>query len=94
MNNGAFDGGLLKQPEKDLRNFYQKLLTFSGSSEAIKFGEFIELNSIEENENLFNKKVYAFVRYTQNQRVLVIANFDRTETFNQKIKLLSVVHDY
>lgn len=87
MNKGAFDGGLLNQQEKDLRNFYQKILTFSGSNEAIKFGEFIELNSMKENQNLFNKKVYAFVRYTQNERVLVIANFDRTSTFSQKIQL-------
>jgi glycosidase len=87
MNKGSFDGGLLNQQEKDLRSFYQKLLTFSGTNDAIRNGDFIELNSMIENQNIFNKKVYAFVRYTQNQRVLVIANFDRLKSFNQKIKL-------
>ena len=87
MNKGAFDGALLNQQETELRNFYKKLLNFSGTNEAIKFGEFIELNSMIENQNLFNKKVYAFVRFNQNQKVIVIANFDRTQTFESKIQL-------
>lgn len=87
MNKGAFDGGLLNVQEKELRSFYQKLLNFSGANEAVKYGAFIPLNSMTENQNVFNKKVYAYVRYTQKERVLVIANFDRTVTFNQKIKL-------
>jgi glycosidase len=87
MNKGAFDGALLNQQETDLRNFYKKLLNFSGTNEAIKFGEFRELNSMIENQNLFNKKVYAFVRFNQNQKVIVIANFDRNQTFESKIQL-------
>ena len=87
MNKGAFDGALLNQQETELRNFYKKLLNFSGTNEAIKFGEFIELNSMIENQNLFNKKVYAFVRFNQNQKVIVVANFDRIKTFESKIQL-------
>ena len=87
MNKGAFDGALLNQKETDLRNFYMKLLNFSGSNDAIKFGEFKELNSMIENQNLFNKKVYAFVRFTKNQKIIIVANFDRIKTFQSKIQL-------
>ncbi len=33
------------------------------------------------------KKVYAFVRYSANQRLLVLANFDREKVFNQSVEL-------
>ena len=93
LNGGAFDGGKLNQEEKKLRLYYQKLLNLCASNKAIQFGKTISLNAIKENQKLFGKKVYGFVRQTANERVLVIANFDQTITFNQKIKLPTQIRD-
>jgi len=93
LNGGTFDGGKLNQEEKKLRLYYQKLLNLCASNKAIQFGKTISLNAIKENQKLFGKKVYGFVRETANERVLVIANFDQTITFNQKIKLPTQIRD-
>lgn len=90
MNGGAFDGGKLNKDEIDLRTFYAKLLSFSGQDEAIKSGKYVELNDFKAN-NIFGDKVYAFIRYTANERVLIIANFDRNSLFQQNIQLPKAV---
>ena len=90
MNDGAFDSGKLNPDEKDLRAFYSKLLNFSGQDEAIKYGRFVELNDFEVND-IYGDKVYAYVRYNLNERILIIANFDRIKSFQQKIQLPEAV---
>lgn len=73
MNNGAFDGGQLGTEQKELRNYYVKLLQFAGTSEAIARGELWEIPT----GGNMNKKMYGYVRYTANQRLLILVNFDR-----------------
>ena len=48
-------------------------------NEAISRGSFYELVQANQNSAGFNEKVYAFLRYTDNQKVLVLANFNRDE---------------
>lgn len=79
MNDGAFDGGKLDESSKKLRQFYSKLLNVSVINEAISRGSFYELVQANQNSAGFNEKVYAFLRYTDNQKVLVLANFNRDE---------------
>ncbi|KQC02378.1 alpha-amylase family glycosyl hydrolase [Pedobacter sp. Hv1] len=86
MNKGAFDGGLLNEDEKKLRQFYSKLLQLVNSNEAIAKGNFYELLQANQGAEGFNDKVYAYLRYTENKRVLVLANFNRNET-KLKVKL-------
>lgn len=80
MNDGAFDGGKLNEEEKSLRNFYAKLLNLVTQNEAISSGSFYELLQVNQTSDGFNDKVYAYLRYTENKRVLVLANFNRYET--------------
>lgn len=80
MNNGAFDGGKLNDEEKSLRKFYQQLLQTIKTNEAISKGNFYELLQANQSSTGFNDKVYAFLRFTGNKRVLVLANFNRNET--------------
>lgn len=70
MNNGKFDGGQLDSSQKALRKFYQDLLNLSVSEEALREGKLQVLPSPWEG-------VYAYVRYTNAQQVLVVVNFDR-----------------
>ena len=80
MNDGAFDGGKLNEEEKSLRQFYSKLLNLVTENEAISKGNFYELLQANQGAAGFNDKVYAYLRYTKNKRVLVLANFNRNET--------------
>ena len=80
MNDGAFDGGKLNEDEKTLRQFYQVLLQVSTTNEAISAGNFYELLDANQASVGFNDKVYAYLRYTTSQRVLILANFNRFET--------------
>ncbi|QNF35564.1 alpha-amylase [Adhaeribacter swui] len=73
MNHGLFDGGHLNEEQRNLRAFYQQLLTVTRQNEAIRAGQFYELANLPG----FSHKQYAYLRYTTNQRILIVANFDR-----------------
>lgn len=73
INNGAFDGAKLTSAEKQIREFYKKLTSIRATSDAITNGTMVEVP-------LTNyPKAYAYVRYTNTQRLLVVTNFDRTQ---------------
>lgn len=83
MNKGAFDGGQLGEEQKALRNYYVRLLQFAGSAEAIAKGEFWEMPA----GGNMNQKMYGFVRYTANQRFLILVNFDRHYRMESQVQL-------
>jgi len=75
MNHGAFDGGQLSASEKKLRAYYQRLLQVSSQTEAIAQGAFYDLQA----ENRlhtpdYKPGLYAYARYTPNDRCVVVAN--------------------
>ncbi|CAM4165512.1 Glycosidase [Pedobacter westerhofensis] len=73
MNRGAFDGAGLGTEQKALRDYYVKLLRLAGSSEAVAKGKLWEI-PVAGN---MNKRMYGYIRYTANQRLLILVNFDR-----------------
>jgi glycosidase len=79
LNNGNFDGGLLSDSQKALRNFYSRLLNAVRSSDALSDGKFYELMLVNEHQQGFNQHLYIFLRYNDNQRILVVANFNRND---------------
>lgn len=86
VNNGRFDGGQLNTAQKALRSFYHKLLLAVRKYEALRLGYFYELMLANEHNSGFDVRVYAYLRYTNKQRVLVIANFNRDpRTLNVKL---------
>lgn len=82
MNNGAFDGGLLSTEQIVLRNFYKKLMQIS-SSDAIKNGQIYEVPATGN----MNNKMYGYIRYNKNQRLLIMVNFDREQSLVANIKI-------
>jgi glycosidase len=87
MNEGKFDGGQLSQSEKDLRDFYKRLLNFSLKSSAI-MGQFQDIQRVNRNETAnYDEKVYSYVRWSDTEKLIIIANFstDHTATFNLKL---------
>ncbi|MDO7744960.1 MAG: alpha-amylase family protein [Pedobacter sp.] len=87
MNGGAFDGGKLGTEQKALRDYYVRLLQFTASSVALAKGELWE---IPVNGNM-NKRMYGYVRYTANQRLLILVNFDRHYRMEGQIQIPEII---
>ncbi|MCD2257812.1 alpha-amylase family glycosyl hydrolase [Psychroserpens luteolus] len=86
-NNKQFDGGQSTSEETLLRDFYKRLLNFTITSEALA-GNYqdIHLYNRENNQN-YNDKVLSFVRWSDNEQLAVISNFDAENTQNFDLKL-------
>ena len=75
MNDGAFDGGRSTPAELELRDFYERLLSFSAGNPALN-GEYRELHS--HNRSLgrgYDDRLFGFARWQGDERLVVIANF-------------------
>lgn len=79
MNGGKFDGGALTVEEKELRDFYLRLMNFSATSRAMN-GEYAAI----ENDN---GKLFSFLRWHEDERLIVISNFDRTQSYEITLKI-------
>lgn len=89
MNNGKFDGGLLLQKEKELRDFYKRLLNFSISSSAL-MGEFEEIQTINrQSTEGFDPGMYAYTRWSATQKLIIVANFSWISTSSFELKIPS-----
>lgn len=89
MNGGKFDGGQLTQEEKDLRNFYKRLLNFSLNSSAL-MGKFQEIQTLNRQTTQgYDPGIYAYVRYSDNQKLIVVTNFSWIATSNFELKIPS-----
>ena len=83
VNAGKFDGAKLSDEQKELREFYTSLNWLRLNHEAIHSGLFYDLMWKNYNGNLDSDKIFAFLRYSDNQKMLIIINFDihQTHTF-------------
>ncbi|GAA4048321.1 alpha-amylase family protein [Flavobacterium chungnamense] len=87
MNNGKFDGGQFSKSEKELRDFYKRLLNFTIKSEAL-MGKFQEIQSVNRQETSnYGQNVYSFVRWSANEKLIIVSNLspDINEMFDLKI---------
>lgn len=76
-NGGKFDGKLLNEDEKELRQFYTRLLNLCNSEKAIREGVFFDLTYANLAGWVFNEhKQFAFLRKWENELLLVVVNFD------------------
>ncbi|WP_421919572.1 alpha-amylase family protein [Marinifilum sp.] len=81
MNSGAFNMELLSPDQKDLRKAYADIIKLA-QEPAIKNGAFYDIMWQNTNSWHFNSdKLYAFLRYTKNQKLLIICNFDSQTQF-------------
>ncbi len=83
MNNGAFDGELLSDDEKELRDFYKRLLNYSINSSAM-MGQYREIHTYNRTSTKgYSNKVFAFTRWSDSEQVIVLSNFhdENTQSF-------------
>ena len=78
---GKCDGSLLTPQEKWLRGFYAKVLKLCNSSAAIREGGFFDVMYVNLRNPGFNPhRQFAFLRYHEDETLLIVANFDARET--------------
>lgn len=82
MNGGKFKDGLVGDQQL-LRAYYARLLQLAGSSEAIAAGGLWEIPA----GGNMNKRMYGYVRYTANQRLLILVNFDRHYRMESSVQI-------
>jgi enterochelin esterase-like enzyme len=68
MNGGSFDGGGLSETEQSLRDFYERLMSFSARNAALR-GDYAHLP-------VANDHVFAFARWNEDEQLIVVSNFD------------------
>lgn len=89
MNNGKFDGGQLSEKEKELRDFYKRLLNFSINSSAL-MGKFQDIQ-------YYNRQVthgyapglYTYTRWSETEKLIVTTNFYSEEGYAFELKVPS-----
>jgi glycosidase len=91
MNEGKFDGGKLSQSEKDLRDFYKRLLNFTVKSSAL-MGKFQEIHWANKDKTEGYKNVfYSYVRWSATEKLIVVTNFSSEEEGHFDLKIPSDV---
>ncbi|MCL6267598.1 alpha-amylase family glycosyl hydrolase [Flagellimonas myxillae] len=87
VNNKHFDGGQLSQDEKSLRDFYQRLLNFTITSEAL-MGEYQDIHFYnKDNTPGYDHKVLSYVRWNEREKLIIISNFDDQATYELDVKI-------
>ena len=87
MNAKEFDGGQLTDDEKELRDFYKRLLNFTISSSAL-MGEYQEIHSHNrENTENYDHRVFSFVRWSEVEKLIIVSNFDTLKSYEFELKL-------
>ena len=91
MNGGKFDGGQLSQSEKDLRDFYKRLLNFTINSSAL-MGKYQEIHSLNRYATQgYFPEVYSYVRWSDKQKLIIITNFSTEHTSHFDLKITADV---
>ena len=76
-NHGRYNLHLLNDQEKELRHFYQTVLTLCNKEKAISKGEFFDLMYVNSDGWMMNPhRQYVFMRKCDDELLLIITNFD------------------
>ena len=81
MNNGKFDGGQLTKTEKELRDFYKRLLSFTINSPAL-MGAYQEIHFYnKERTTNYDHRVLSYVRWSEDEKLIIVSNFDSQKAY-------------
>ncbi|AFG36405.1 alpha-amylase family protein [Spirochaeta africana] len=89
MNDGAFDGGLLSEDQLELRSFYRNLLNFAQQEQTVRTGYTYDINwaNASDRSQGYDDKNYAYLRYTDDDILLFVLNFDAEEGRDMQLKI-------
>ena len=87
LNDKKFDGGQLSAEEKELRDFYRRLLNFTLSSSTL-MANYQEIHHHNRcNTPYYNDHVFSFVRYSATEKLVIVVNFNATETYGFDLEI-------
>ena len=88
MAKGKFDGSKFTEEQKKLHDYYTKLLNFRLNSKAVNKGAFYDLMWVNPWYSNFDPQyIYAFLRYHEEERLLVVINFNQNESRYCEVKI-------
>ena len=76
VNGGKYDGGGLNDEQKQLRQAYSDILILATENEAIAQGEYYDLTEFNRKANNFSDKVHVFVRFSGDERLVIVSGFN------------------
>ena len=84
-NRGKFDGANMSDAQRELRDFYQRLLTLARDDKAIQKGQMYDI-TYAQNEGFDKRQHFAYLRYVKGETLLVVVNFhDREQQISVRI---------
>ena len=87
VNDKKFDGGQSTEAEKELRDFYKRLLNLSTQNSAI-MGEYADIHHHNrQNTEWYNDRVHSFVRWSETDKLVIVTNFDPFDTFGFELQI-------
>lgn len=87
LNGGQYDGGQLTDEEKELRDFYKRLLNFTMSSKAL-MGSYQELHSYNRrHSSQYSDRIFSFTRRSDTEKLIIISNFDADRAYEFELKI-------
>jgi glycosidase len=90
MNGGKFDGGLLSDDQKALRQFYGDILTLASNNKAIVKGDYFDLTHFNLQLGNIPHVVHVFARAFEDERLVILSGFN-DKTLRVKVKLTGEV---
>ena len=91
VNDKQFDGGKSTKEELVLRDFYKRLLNFTIKSDAL-MGEYQDLHAYNREHTFnYNSKILSFVRYSEDEKLIIISNFDAKKSNEFMLRIPSEI---
>lgn len=89
MNHGNFDGGQSTAAEKNIRDFYQRLLNFSANSSAL-MGNYKEIHHHNKAQcQNYNDRLFSFVRWDAKEKLIIVVNFHASDSYDLALQIPS-----
>jgi|GEM_PF-14186 len=82
MNGGAFDGALLSTDERELRDYYVRLLNYS-ATDPVMLGAYAEIHDWNRAHTAgYDDRLFSFVRWNDDEQRIVVSNFDAARSYD------------
>tara|TARA_B100000809_G_scaffold193526_1_gene192474 strand:- start:12854 stop:14647 length:1794 start_codon:yes stop_codon:yes gene_type:complete len=87
VNKKKYDGGQSTKEELELRDFYKRLLNFTIQSDAL-MGAYQDIHQFNRHHTeWYNENVLSFVRWSQDEQLIVVSNFNAEHTYGFELGL-------
>ena len=87
VNDKKFDGGQSTEEEKELRDFYKRLLNFTINSAALA-SNYQDLHTYNRaNTENYTDKVLSFARWSDDEKLVIVSNFDAENSNEFDLKI-------